>query len=162
MGGEGSGRRRDAARRAEAARLRRQGLTFAEIGRRLGVTRQCASALVRPPVSKRKTSAPAACYSCGRPLVALAGPPVPAESANDTLCLPCLSRQPETTFAQRLRSCRVAAGLSAARLCALAGLPPGYVTRHEARHSKPHARHLRQIAAALGPRLTPVLMGAGV
>jgi hypothetical protein len=161
MGGAGSGRPRDAARRAEAARLRRNGLTFAEIGRCLGVTRQCASALLRPPVPKRKSSAPATCYVCGRPLVALAGPPVPAESAHGTLCLPCLAKQPDATFAQRLRSCRVAAGLSAARLGALAGLPQGRVGRHEAGSSPPKYDHLRRIAAVLGPRLTLVLMGMG-
>jgi hypothetical protein len=51
MGGRGSGRKRgpvvNAARHAEMARLRDQGLTLAEVGQRLGVSRQCVQATLR-------------------------------------------------------------------------------------------------------------------
>jgi hypothetical protein len=40
MGGRGSGPKRDAERDAEMVRLRAEGLTLAEIGRRFGLTRQ--------------------------------------------------------------------------------------------------------------------------
>jgi hypothetical protein len=39
VGGSGSGRQRDPAREAAMAEFRSQGLTRAEIGRRVGVTR---------------------------------------------------------------------------------------------------------------------------
>jgi general stress protein YciG len=45
--GENRGRRPDEARRAEAARLRAEGLTLAEIGRRLGVKRQAVHEILR-------------------------------------------------------------------------------------------------------------------
>jgi hypothetical protein len=44
MGGRGSGPKRDAERDQEMARLRAEGLTLAEIGRRLGLTRQAVKA----------------------------------------------------------------------------------------------------------------------
>ncbi len=56
MGNKNSGRRTNHARLAEMARLRDQGLTLAEIGQRLGVTRQAVhDALLR--LGYRKSSA---------------------------------------------------------------------------------------------------------
>jgi hypothetical protein len=43
-----SGRRPNIVRRQEAARLRRQGLTVTEIGRRMGITRQAVQQLLTP------------------------------------------------------------------------------------------------------------------
>lgn len=56
------------ARKAEAIRLRLQGLTYAEIGKVLGVSRQRAQQLVRPPAAvyravRAKTKG--ACADCG-------------------------------------------------------------------------------------------------
>jgi hypothetical protein len=46
MGGPGSGRKADSARRRHAERLRARGLAFAEIGRRLGISREGARYLL--------------------------------------------------------------------------------------------------------------------
>jgi hypothetical protein len=85
MGGKNSGRRPDLGRRRQAAELRAQGLSLAEVGRRLGVTKQAADQLLRPP---RRTSA---CPSCGKP--ALRDQPAPR-------CPACLAADPSAPLAE--------------------------------------------------------------
>src|SRR6516225_2378642 len=58
----GRGRPPDLERRRVAAELRAQGLTFAEIGRRLGITRQAAMHLVQSGT----VPTPGACLTCRR------------------------------------------------------------------------------------------------
>src|SRR5262245_11031059 len=116
MGGRGSGRKVDGRRRRRMARLRDRGLTLEEIGRQLGVTKQCVQATLAkagPPPR------PITCRECGAVVVAAPSGnrrPLPA------LCLGCLARLPGSPFADRLRAFRLAAGLTQAEVAERAGL----------------------------------------
>jgi DNA-binding IscR family transcriptional regulator/DNA-binding XRE family transcriptional regulator len=111
------GRPPDHARRQRAANLRARGLTLAEIGRQLGVSRQAVFALIN------YTALP---VPCGVPCSACAVLiPFPAPTATDrpgALCLGCLGRTAGATAGQRLRAYRLAAGLTRADVAWLAGV----------------------------------------
>ena len=145
MGGPGSGRKADPRRQRLAAALRARGLTFAAIGRRLGVTpeaaRQMALAAGRP--------APPRCASCAGPL--------PARSRG-VRCPACVAADPDAPFAERLRALRLAAGLTGARLAALAGLSYTTIRNYEGGRGRPRPRLLAALARVLGGGL---LAGAG-
>src|SRR5262245_30723877 len=96
----------DHRRRARAARLRAQGLTFAEIGRRMGVTHQAARSLVNGHRTGRHDGRPPVlCRECQTELN-------PAASMKrdhlTALCPDCAS---DASFAERLMAHRLAAGL---------------------------------------------------
>jgi DNA-binding CsgD family transcriptional regulator len=66
MGNRDSGRLPNLERRRLAAALRARGLTFAEIGRRLGITRQAATHLVLSGTVPKSTTPAIACLTCRR------------------------------------------------------------------------------------------------
>jgi DNA-binding XRE family transcriptional regulator len=107
------------------ARLRARGLTFTEIGRQLGVTRQCVTVTLAkagvPPL-------PINCRECEGVIVAHRPGNRPSLPA---LCLGCLARHPDASFADRLRAFRLAAGLTQGELADQAGLPKGTVNGYE-------------------------------
>ena len=107
MGGLGSGRPPDECRRREVARLRARGLLAAEIGRRLGVSRQRIGQLFR--AIDRAQAGSLTCRVCGR----AASPPGAAPPDAAERVVPALpgARCPDVPFAERLRSSRAAAGL---------------------------------------------------
>lgn len=143
-----SGRRPDPWRRQEMARLRARGLTLAEIGRRLGVTRQCVHLTLRALARPRARSVP--CSGCGREIVS--GGALPSD-AGSALCLPCLARRPGAPFAQRLKACRLAAGLTKAELAARTGLAQQSVRQYESGAREPRWRQLARLVSVLGPAL---------
>src|SRR6516164_768418 len=119
MGGPGSGRKADPRRQRLAAVLRARGLTFAAIGRRLGVTPEAARQMALAAAGR---PAPPRCASCAGPL--------PMRSRGGR-CPACVAADPDAPFAERLRALRLAAGLTGARLAARAGLrEPGQGTDH--------------------------------
>src|ERR1700757_703859 len=102
-----SGRKPDVGRRAEIARLRAGGLTLAEIGRRLGMSKQGVSAALakaRRPLPHRCV----ACRDCDAPIVSAGLLPGDEGSA---VCLECLGSGREVPFGARLKAFRLAAGL---------------------------------------------------
>src|SRR5215468_2249043 len=101
MGGMGSGRLPNEVRRSEAVRLREQGLSLSAIGLSLGVSRQRIAQIFR--AIERQRSRCLRCRACGGAAALAGGAPPDAENV---LCLACLSRHPEASFAERLRSCR--------------------------------------------------------
>src|SRR5687768_8459075 len=107
MGGPNSGQRRDPVRERRAAQLRARGLTYQEVGRRVGLTTEGARQLPAPrePPPVR----PLACTGCGGAIASPAAIPADGPTA---LCLPCLSRRPDAPIGVRLKACRLAAGLS--------------------------------------------------
>src|SRR4051794_24890572 len=99
------GRKPDLARREQARRLRARGLTLQQLAVRLGVTRQGAAYLLQDVVRQKP---PAHCRQCAAPLHPVALP----RDDRKVYCPGCLARHEEASLAERLRSLRVAAGLS--------------------------------------------------
>jgi transcriptional regulator with XRE-family HTH domain len=151
----GSGRKPDPRRRAEIARLRARGLTLAEIGRRLGVTRQAVF-----DVLARRLQSPAepvvGCAGCGSPIVSAGALP---SDAGGALCLPCLACRPEAPLGARLKAFRLAAGLTKVELARRLGLTAAAVHQYEAGRREPRWRNLVPLIRVLGPGLLTLGLG---
>ena len=148
VAGARRGRKPDEGRRAEMARLRKGGLSYAEIGRRLGVTRQCVQ---RTLLSAGKASArPVVCRACGAVVVRHLPGNQPAPAA---LCPACLVRHPAAPFADRLRTFRLARGLTRAELARRAGFRYDAISRYESGAAEPRPPQLARLVHVLGPRL---------
>jgi transcriptional regulator with XRE-family HTH domain len=145
MGGLGSGRLPNECQRRDASRMRTQGLPLAEIGRRLGVSRQRVGQILR--AIDRAQSHSLNCRACGG-VAAPAG--IAPPDATDVLCLVCLADQPEAPFAERLRSCRAAAGLRRRELAQRAGLTVATLKTYEDGTHRPQWRHLMPLVRVLG------------
>ncbi len=149
-----SGRKPDVERRRQAAFLRSAGLTLQQIADRLGVTRQCVHLLLRP--TPRAQSFKLLCAVCGKPLDT--GGAV-SRDAGRALCLDCLARALDAPFWQRLKSLRLAAGLTRVELERRAGLTRGKVAEYEDRGTAPRPANFAKLAGALqelGGKLGPV------
>jgi DNA-binding XRE family transcriptional regulator len=111
------GRTPDYARRQQVVKLRRRGLTVAEIGRQLGVSRQAVSQLIQYAALPTFRGVPCSC--CHQFILSPAALP---EDRPGALCLRCLEQTPDSTLGQRLRAFRLAAGLSHSAVAWLAGV----------------------------------------
>ncbi len=143
-----SGRKPNLGLRAEVARLRATGLSLAEIGRRVGVTKQCVHWVLRTMGHKRSYSVP--CAAC-RVVIPSAGA-LPTD-AGAALCLRCLAQRPQAAFAQRLKAFRLAAGLTKAELAERAGLREQALRQYEDGGREPRWRQLVLLVRVLGPGL---------
>ena len=104
MGGPGSGRRDNAARRRQAERLRARSLTFRDIGRRLGLSAEGVRyVLGLTPRKVRPIRRDLRCSRCPR---AIPGSGATGRTTGAVYCLACLGKMPGATFARRLRSLR--------------------------------------------------------
>ena len=148
MGGLGSGRQPDVARRREAVRLHAEGMTFAEIGCRMGVTRQRVEQILR--AVRRDRSRSVGCRECGAPAAA---PGTAPTDAADVLCLDCLARCPEASFAERLKSCRTTAGLRLIEVARRSGITAETLRGYEAGVRFPRWPQLAALLRVLGPKL---------
>ncbi len=152
MGGKNSGRRADGVRRRQAASLYARGLSLAQVGSRMGCSRQAVHQLLRAIGATTDRPVVVRCPRCG----AVAGrlratgslPP-------SSLCLACLARAPDAPFADRLRACRVAAGLSLRQLARRSGIRAPVLAGYEAYRALPSGTALGKLMAALGPALVP-------
>jgi DNA-binding XRE family transcriptional regulator len=118
MGGPSSGRRANPERRRRILELRASGLTVVQIARRVGVTHQSVqqhlkAAGATPPGVVR-------CRACGAQVAAGRRT---IERNGPGLCLACLAARPDAPFAERLRSQRLAVGLTQVELARRAGVP---------------------------------------
>jgi transcriptional regulator with XRE-family HTH domain len=140
-----SGRTPDWERRRQVVELRAQGLTMKEIGRRLGVTQQAVSCLLKntPP----RVLPDVCCRVCG---VWVADLRVAPRGEENALCLACLGNEPFTPAGQRLKAFRLAAGLTFVELAARAGIAPDKVRRYERGRQKPSSATRVKLANALG------------
>jgi transcriptional regulator with XRE-family HTH domain len=142
-GSMAGGRKPNRERRRRAALLRAGGLSLAEVGRRLGVSRQGAASLLRP-----LRGAPAvACARCGAAIVSAGALPRDAGKAR---CLACLAGQPCVGLWQRLKSFRLAAGLLQTDLAREAGVKDEIIRRCERERSRPRPATRARLARALG------------
>jgi DNA-binding transcriptional regulator YiaG len=100
------GRPRDNKTRALVNQLRAKGMSFRDIGRRLGMTRQGACSISKTPVYRRS---PVRCRDCDRELNARASLP---KHDRAVYCLDCLAKHPEASFVERMRALRIGLGLN--------------------------------------------------
>ena len=141
-----SGRKPNLERRRQAMHLRETGLTLYQIAQRFGVTKQAVWSLLhnRP----QRTSARAVpCCACGGRIVSAGAVRRDAATA---LCLDCLRGRPDAPFGQRLKSLRLAAGLSRTELAEQAGLAPGSLRAYEDGFRQPQERSVMRLAVVLG------------
>ena len=143
MGGRGSGRRPDHRRRRQAEELRRQGLTFVEIGRRLGITPLAARRLVLLAAGRRPGD-PRPCSACSAPL---------PRGSRGGRCPAWVAADPAAAFPERLRALRQAAGLTRRELATQAGMGVGTLAAYEQGRRRPVPQTLADLARVLGPGL---------
>jgi hypothetical protein len=95
-------RKPDLKRRGQVAVLRAQGLTLAEIGRRLGLSKQHVGNILQT-LARRDDRPPVRCRACNTNIRSAGAL---ARHDRSVLCLDCLVNHPEATFAEHLRACR--------------------------------------------------------
>lgn len=149
-----SGRKPDLNRHRQVAELRNKGLSMAEIGRQLGITRQAVHATLRSMQSPNRRVV--LCRKCRMPIDPTGVLPKEAKS---TLCLICLSRGPEATFGQRLKAFRLAVGMTRAELARQAGISPPMIQHYEEDRHFPNAAGRLKLAEAMG--ITLEVLGVG-
>jgi transcriptional regulator with XRE-family HTH domain len=144
-----SGQKPNLARRREMAALRERGLSLSEIGRRLGISKQCVHETLqlirRPPVER---SVP--CAGCAAPIRSAGSLP---NDAGLALCLPCLAAQPDAEFGVRLKSLRLVAGITKAELARHVGASRKQIDAYERGVNFPRTATGRRIAQAVGAAL---------
>ena len=145
----GSGREVNQERQAEMARLRADGLTLGEIGRRLGVSAVAVSLTLKR--LGRAGHLPVVCRECAA--IILAGPPSRPGGTAAALCLACLARHPEAPFGERLRTHRLAAGWTQTRLAAAVGVTRTAIAHYEVGRTRPTPATLARLVAVLGQGL---------
>jgi DNA-binding XRE family transcriptional regulator len=149
----GSGPKPDLQRRRQAARLRAGGLSLRLVGQALGISKQGAAHLLRPP-ARRSRLRGFACAGC-RAWVESAG--FHGRNADGALCRRCLARR-AAPLGVRLRSLRLAAGLTRADLARRAGVDDTTVSACERGPRRPWARTVQRLAEALGVPLDELVL----
>jgi transcriptional regulator with XRE-family HTH domain len=120
-----SGRLTNQVQRRKMATLRAKGLTFEEIGRRLGVTKQRVGQLLH---SIGTTDFALRCRDCGAEIVSRLSR---ASRNAPSLCPACLAKTPGTCFGKRLKTHRFIAGLTQREVAAETGRTPQAVALFE-------------------------------
>ena len=136
------GRKKDLKRWRLMAQLRSQGLTLAEIGHRLGVTRQNVHRLLG---QSRRQSVP--CSACGTAIACAGAIPFHLKAV---VCLACVGKLPNATLRQRVRTLRLTAGMTRLQLAKRAGVDLSTVKAAEFGRHVPCATTVKRLAKALG------------
>ena len=135
-------------RRRKMAELRAKGLTFEEIGRRLGVSKQRVGQLLHSIGTSDFTLR---CRDCGAEIVSRLN----RAGRNDpSLCPACLTKTPGICVGERLKTHRLIAGLTQREVAAETGISPQAVALFEKGMCKPTPETLAQLVTVLGPGLT--------
>jgi len=124
--------------------LRARGLSLAEVGRRLGVSRQCVHAALKRANAKRIR-----CKACARELNSAGALPRDDQAV---YCLGCLAARPDSTIAERLLAYRLAAGLSVVELARRSGVGAGRISSFEHGKLRPGNKTLTAMLRVLGTR----------
>jgi transcriptional regulator with XRE-family HTH domain len=143
------GRRPNYERRHQLAALRAQGLSLAEIGRHLGLSKQHVSNTLQA-MARHGDRSPVRCRACD---ATISSARALARHDRAVLCLACLSKHPEATFGEHLRACRLAAGWSIADLAARSGVDRSIISRLELERRLPSWRLASQLLRALGVQM---------
>jgi DNA-binding XRE family transcriptional regulator len=147
------GRNPDEARREQVAMLRATGLTFTNIGKRLGISRQCAHVLFQS-TGKVVRLPGIHCRECKKEIVPWnpkwrggmrGGPPV--------YCLRCLTKHPEAALGERLTAFRINAGLTRPELAQKAGIRFSIIVLRESGKTSPRWSELKRLVGLFGTGL---------
>jgi DNA-binding XRE family transcriptional regulator len=131
------------------AELRATGLSFVEIGRLLGVSRQAVRRALEPRPSKRDVRI--RCRLCDRDINPAGAVP---RDDRDVLCLKCLAQRPDLGFGEHLKAFRLAAGKKVVTLAEQVKVRPSVISSYEhGRTETPTWQLLMQLLQALGVRL---------
>jgi hypothetical protein len=126
----------DRQQRDQVAAVRAQGLSFAAIGAHLGIRKQAAWYLCRQEPARHPFGV--RCATCA---AVVADRYFQERTVGEVLCRACLAAGPAASFALRLRSLRVAAGLTQRALEQAGGLSLGRLKEFEdERPSRTNAR----------------------
>jgi DNA-binding XRE family transcriptional regulator len=123
-------------------------LSYAEIGARLGLTKQGAAYLLAKAGAAGPLAGAVRCQGCGAE-VARGRPGFRRQAV---LCPGCLGPR-GATFGQRLRACRLAAGLSQGELAGRSGIARTAVQNYEQGRWSPRPAPLARLVRVLGPGL---------
>jgi DNA-binding XRE family transcriptional regulator len=141
-----TGRNPDHERRQEIITLRAQGYSLAAIGRRLHLSRQSIHEVLTR-CAKLTVHLGAHCQACG---VEITRRPELTSNNRLVLCLACLAQLPETTLGQRLKTYRVAAGLTQPELAEQIGVNMPTLASHEQDATAPAWPTLTKLIRVLG------------
>ena len=143
------GRLPNFARRRRVDELLAQGLSLAEVARRLGLSRQYVGWMAEanrhlPPTFRVR------CRACGHDLNQAVARP---EDDRQVYCLACLAAHPEASFTEHLRAYRLAAGLTVSALAAKAGVRVSTLSCLEHAWSRANWETAAKLLRALGVAL---------
>jgi DNA-binding XRE family transcriptional regulator len=136
----------DVERRRLMLELRQQGLSLGAIGERLGVTRQCVHSALRR-IREAETDPGITCCRCGQRVAQRLGP---MRASDPVFCRACLTRMPGATFAERLRSFRLAAGLTQKDLATRSGVDETLICNYERGRHYPRPDRLAKLERVTG------------
>jgi len=134
-------------RRRKVAKLRAKGLSFEEIGRRVGVSKQRVAQLLH---SIAAISFDLRCHDCGVKIAA--GLKRAARNA-PPLCPACLTRTPGASIGERLKAYRLGVGLTQRLVATQAGITPQALAQFEQSTCQPTPATLERLVAVFGPDL---------
>jgi transcriptional regulator with XRE-family HTH domain len=144
------GRKPDLKRWARVERLRKTGLSLAQIGRRLGMTAKAVHRTLRTIERARVSPRSVPCSACRRDIVSAGAI---ASDRGSALCLECLGRRAGIPFGRRLKAFRLAAGLTKAELVTRCGFTHSALWKYEDRGVTPRLPAALRLAQALGVSL---------
>jgi transcriptional regulator with XRE-family HTH domain len=138
------------------AELRAAGLSYVQIGRELGVSRQAIRRALEPRSSNRDVRI--RCRLCDQDINPAGAVP---RDDRDVLCLSCLAKRPELGFGEHLKAFRLAAGMKVVALAEQVGVRPSVISSYEhGRTGTPTWQLLMQLLQVLGVRLAMSSQGA--
>jgi transcriptional regulator with XRE-family HTH domain len=127
-----------------------EGLSRREIAARLGATPGQVEHAQRFARRGKPVAVRLPCWECGATITTGSAQ---VRNNGPALCLACLARHPDASFADRLKAHRLAAGLTLAELAERAGVRPQNLSAYERGAAGPKWRRLVRLVAALGPAL---------
>lgn len=143
------GLHKDHDKRRALKELREQGLSFAEIGKRVGTTKQA----VQRTLADTKVTVKLGLHCRQCDYLIYVGERI-LWTRQTALCLACLGKMPEASFADRLKALRVARGLSQVDLAREATLSRSTIRQFESGEiQNPKFNTLRKLVKILGAKL---------
>jgi DNA-binding XRE family transcriptional regulator len=138
-----SGRKPDLKQRDQMLRLRASGLSLTQVGKRLGVSRQRAHAVLSK--SGKLRLVPIRCRQCSHVLTHFQGV---YDNNSPVYCTGCLPR--DAALGQRLKTSRLSAGLTLAELERRSGVGRMLISSYECGRSEPAWQSLAKLIRVLG------------